>query len=253
MDTEITMPNYTAILLAAGVGSRISSLVKTPKCLLKVNGKTLLEHHLDNWKKCGIKNVRFVLGYMAEDIEAVVNQYKDDFKITYIFNEEYRTKGNTHSLYLGVKDLNTPSLIFDADLIYETNILKNFLEDTTADQVLTGSGNIQDIECAKVLVDQKGMVRKTVDKRAISEEELKEFKFLGEAIGILKFSKDLTHIICKEAEDFLSKKENIMLNWEHLMNEVFQNNSVYPSFFNEGKWIEIDTPEDFNNAQRIFS
>ncbi len=252
MDQKTPIEDYTAVLLAAGFGSRIMDLTDLPKCLLALNGKTLLERNFEIWKELGIKKVHLVLGYMREEVIAVAEKYKTSFELIYSFNEDIKTLGNTFSLYLGIKKVTGPSIIFDADLVYDLEILKDFLSSKTPDQILVGPTEIDDIECAKTLVDHRGLARKTVDKRAISQEELKEYRFAGEAIGILKFSTALNQKLTLEAEDFLNKQENQFLNWEHLLNQFLPKYEVGIHMTNSEHWIEIDTSEDYREAQTLF-
>ena len=56
-----------AIILAAGRGSRMGALTDAkPKCLLSINGKTLLERQIDALKKAGISEIAIVTGYKSE-------------------------------------------------------------------------------------------------------------------------------------------------------------------------------------------
>ena len=57
------LDQFSAIFLLAGYGKRISDVTKDPKCLLKINKKTLLNRNLSILKKLNIKNVTLVLGY----------------------------------------------------------------------------------------------------------------------------------------------------------------------------------------------
>jgi NDP-sugar pyrophosphorylase family protein len=67
------IPDMKAIILAAGVGSRIRPMTDNcPKCLLEIGGVTILERMLSNIQACGINDVVFVLGYLQEQIEAFV-------------------------------------------------------------------------------------------------------------------------------------------------------------------------------------
>lgn len=245
--------DYTAVLLAAGYGSRILDLTDSPKCLLPLCGETLLQRSFRIWKEIGIKKVHLVLGYQKEKIMAVADKFNSDFEIKYSINEDVKKYGNTYSLYLGIKNSEAPVLIFDADLVYEQNILQDFINDSYSDQILVGpKTSIDDIECAKTLVDDEQFARKTVDKRAISEEELKQYHFVGEAIGILKFSKETTKSLSAMASQFLAKPENQFLNWEHLLNQFLPLARVGIHTTPSEDWIEIDTKSDFEEAQKLF-
>jgi NDP-sugar pyrophosphorylase family protein len=59
-----------AVVLAAGRGTRMGELTgKVPKPLLRVGGKPLIEHVLDNMRAAGVRRVLVVTGYQAELIE----------------------------------------------------------------------------------------------------------------------------------------------------------------------------------------
>ena len=66
MDKKIQSKKISVIFLLAGFGKRISNFTKEPKCLLKINGKTLIERNLSYLKSLKIKNVTMVLGYKKE-------------------------------------------------------------------------------------------------------------------------------------------------------------------------------------------
>ena len=240
------------VLLAAGYGGRIRSLTDDPKCLLRIGGKSLLGRHLDIWRSLGLQKIHIVTGYKSELVEAAARKEGAGLDVSFSLNEDYQRQGNTYSLWMGVRQLDGPCLIFDADLIYEPSILENFLKDEHPDQLLVGQGKVSDIECTKVLVDEQEQVRILVDKRGITEEELQRYRFVGEATGILKFSRESTRLLSERAQGFLSREENISLNWEHLLNQFIREKDVGVHCFERGQWIEIDTPEDFEDARGMF-
>ncbi len=252
MDSRTLAKNYTPLLLAAGYGSRIAEITKNPKCLLDIAGKTILDRHLETWVKLGFKKAIIVLGFKADLIKNHLESYQDQIEITFVLNEDYRNLGNTYSLKIGLEMASTGVLVFDADLVYHEDILREFIEDLKADQILTGKASLSDIECTKALIDQDGFVRLTVDKRAVTDEELRTYRFVGEAIGILKFSQQTRLLLLKEAQGFLSLKENLLKNWEYLMNIFLLKHDIGIHSLTHPSWIEIDTPEDYKKANEIF-
>lgn len=253
MDQNKINNDFTAILLAAGYGSRIDSLTNDPKCLLKINGKTLLAHHFESWQRAGIQKAHLVLGYKAEQVKEQALKSAGALDLSFSTNEDYKNKGNTYSLGCALKEVQGPGLIFDADLVYEHSILTEFLADPVENQILTGLGELDDIECAKVLTDKNKRVFKTVDKRALSESELQEYHFDGEALGILKFNTQTMKELRHACEKFLAEPSQILLNWEHLLNQFLPNYKVYSHKTKNPQWVEIDTPEDYQQAKELFS
>jgi choline kinase len=221
------MSNLTALILAAGYGSRISDVTTNPKSLLEIKEKTLMDWHFDALKSVGIKNVVVVTGYKREVLESYLEKFNKDFNIQFAINDDYRIKGNTYSFYYGLEKTQGEFLLFDADLIY-------------------------DIECSKAMMDQFGFVRMTIDKRAVSSDELTRFSFAGEAIGILKFSKTYRDDMFKSCQEFLADEKNISKNWEHVMNEFLLTHDMSIHQSVSERWVEIDNKEDLEKAKRLF-
>ena len=71
-----------AIILAAGRGSRMGQLTNDkPKCLLMINGKTLIELQITAITNAGIKDIAIVTGYKAEMLKSYGN-LKQEFCLT---------------------------------------------------------------------------------------------------------------------------------------------------------------------------
>jgi mannose-1-phosphate guanylyltransferase len=81
-----------ALLLAAGLGTRLRPLTETtPKPLLPVNGKPLLLHHIEHLKKHGVKHILINTHYKAEQINTFVSSYtksNPDIEIVTVFEEK---------------------------------------------------------------------------------------------------------------------------------------------------------------------
>lgn len=246
------MKNYTALILAAGYGSRIADVTENPKSLLPVAGKPLMDWHFEAWKDVGIRNVVVVTGYKRDMLESYLSKFSKDLDIHFAVNEDYRVKGNTYSLYYGLEKVQGDFLLFDADLIYDPQILAAFVKDPADNQILVGESSIDDIECAKTMVDKDGFVRMTIDKRAVSAEEREKFRFAGEAIGILKFSKQYRDDMVNACKSFLADEKNISKNWEHVMNEFLLNHDMSVHEALSDRWVEIDNREDLEKAKRLF-
>lgn len=247
-----TKKNFSVIFLLAGYGKRIAEVTNKPKCLLKINDITIIERNLLFLKKNGIKNIIFVLGYKSHLIKKILQKYKKFFNFHFAYNKNYKKCGNTYSLFKGLKKSKNDTLIFDGDIIFSQKILISFLENKRKSSLLVGKGSLKNIECAKTLIDKKGFVRKTVDKRAVKKSELKAYKFIGEAVGIIKISNENRIKMTKHLSIFLKKKENLSLNWEHFMNEFLKKNDLRYSRTDNSQWIEIDTKQDYVEAITLF-
>jgi choline kinase len=240
------------ILLAAGAGTRISELTNDPKSLLKINGKTLIDWHLAHMEMLNFKKIIIITGYKHDKIKNYVEQITCNIEIKIIKNQDFDIKGNTFSMYMGLKNADDNVLIIDADLVYTHNIISSYMKLPLKNSILVGNGDINDEECAKTLIDNDGYVKKTIDKRNVSRYEINRYNFLGEAIGMIRISKDRLDKIINECDLFFQDDSNYIKNWEHLMNRYFKNNKIKPAFEKCNSWIEIDTLEDYENARKLF-
>jgi choline kinase len=248
MDTNL--PQYSAVILVAGAGTRMSSLTTMPKCLLPISGRSLLLHQLNHAAELGFSEKIVVVGYQHD----IIRQHLADADcledVVLVTSHDYKTKGNGYSLYLGAQHVSHAMVVFDGDLIYDRPILTKFLNQGTRNQVLVGPGSIDDLECAKALVDPAGNINSVIDKSAAIETETA--RFLGEAIGILMFSKQGRQKLLKCAEQFFGNPGNLPLNWEHLINQYVVDNPMAAWYDQSDKWVEIDTPEDYDVAKHKF-
>ena len=90
MKTIQERTNMKAVILAAGVGSRIRPLTDNcPKSLLKVGGHTILEMMISHIRDCGITDIVFVLGYLQEQIKEYVTNKFPELNAYFIINDGY--------------------------------------------------------------------------------------------------------------------------------------------------------------------
>lgn len=237
-----------AIILAAGTASRLRPLtLHTPKCLLKVGERTLLERSMDALIKAGIREFCIVTGYLHEKIEDFVKQtYGESIDVCFIHNKDYETTNNIYSLWLArPKADGQEVLLLDSDLLYDGQIVERVLADSH-ENVLTLIRHELGEEEMKVVMNEDGAITeisKTCNPALAA----------GESLGIERMGKAYTTALYKELD--------IMMNQEHLENTFYelaflrliaQGNTFSVLDVTEFFSCELDTIEDFENAkQRI--
>ena len=104
-----------AILMAAGLGSRMRPLTDTTaKPLVKVNGIPLIETVLAALKKRGVEEIYIVTGYKAEQFKSLADK---DGAVRLVHNSEYATKNNINSIaVVADRMMNADCFICEADL-----------------------------------------------------------------------------------------------------------------------------------------
>ena len=150
-----------AVILAAGKGTRMGDLAKeTPKPMLRVLGKTLLEHKLEMLPE-SITDVIIVVGYLKDKITEVIGNEFQGKKIHYVLQEE--PKGTADALFL-CKDLllnEEKFLVLMGDDIYSKDDMEECLE-YDCSILVRETDNVKGR--AKVVFDDKGHIRDILEK-----------------------------------------------------------------------------------------
>ena len=111
-----------AIIMAAGIGKRMQPLtLETPKPLIKVNGKRMIDTVIDALHQNGITEIYIVVGYLKEQFAQLTDEYDG---ITLIENPYYDTCNNISSLYMAREHLSDVIILDGDQIIYNPDILK---------------------------------------------------------------------------------------------------------------------------------
>lgn len=110
-----------AVIAAAGFGSRLGR--GHPKCLVEVDGETILENQLGLLRD--VPDVRIVVGFQEREVIAAARALRQD--ITFVRNPAYATTTTLTSYALGARHLAEPALFLDADVLLEPVTFRRFL------------------------------------------------------------------------------------------------------------------------------
>ena len=103
-----------AIFMAAGFGSRLVPItLNTPKPLIRVKGKRIIDSLLDAVVSAGIEEIYLVRGYLSEQFDQLLKKYPT---ITFIENPVYNETNNISSAYFA-RHLFANSYVFESDLL----------------------------------------------------------------------------------------------------------------------------------------
>ena len=116
-----------AIILAAGLGSRMSSFTsKSPKCLATVGGETIIERQIRFLQEIGIREIIIVTGYQANQLAFLAPKHG----IKIIHNNNYEDFNNFYSLYLA-KEYLKGTYIIEGDVYIVSNFFRRHLSNST--------------------------------------------------------------------------------------------------------------------------
>lgn len=117
------------IILAAGLGRRLREITEiTPKSLIRVDGKPILERNIDYMMEAGFDRVILIVGYKQERFHYLQKKYGEDY-LTILFNSEFATSNTVSSLFCARDYLKCESYITTADIYLNGNPYIKYMGD----------------------------------------------------------------------------------------------------------------------------
>ena len=228
----------TAVILAAGLGSRLKDKTKhQPKGFLQIEGKSLIERSIQQLIRKGITKIVIGTGYLHEHFDALKKTYPS---IVTIRNEQFATTGSLYTLFIASELLTEPFLLLESDLLYDPVALEYLLNDSTEDVILasgkTDSGDEVYIECTSSghLVN-------------MSKDRTKLKAIAGELVGITKLSlKTLQQMIRFAKEEF--EKGNTGIHYEDGLVGIASQTPLKVNVIQDLVWCEIDDETHLDRA-----
>ena len=220
-----------ALIMAGGRGERLKPLTDTtPKPLLKVGEKPIIEHNIDRLNTYGIDDIWISVRYLGQQL---VDYFQDGsekaLRISYVWEEN--ALGTAGALALVDNFIHDHVLMMNSDLL--TNIdfedLYLFFEEQHADFA---------VACIPYQVNVPYAVMETQDKLVTGFKEKPTYTHYSNA-GI--------YLMKKEVIDFIP--QNQTFNATDLMECLIENNKKVVAYPLVGYWLDIGKPEDYLKAQ----
>lgn len=241
-----------AVILAAGMGKRLKELTKdNTKCMIQVNGVTLIERLLGQLEKYRLKKIVIVVGYEGRKLIKFIQSLNIKTEIEFIDNPIYDKTNNIYSLSLAKKNLcEDDTLLFESDLIVEDSVIQTLVDDPRETLALVDKyESWMDGTCVKLSDDDD--ITEFVPGKKFKYAELKEYY---KTVNIYKFSKHFsqTHYV-----PFLEAYCQAMGRNEYYEQvlkiiTILENPEIKAKRLNGERWYEIDDIQDLDIAESIF-
>lgn len=243
-----------AIILAAGMGRRLGDLTKNnTKCMLEVNGITLIDRMLIQLSKLPLRRVIIVVGYEGQRlIDYIGNRYDDLINIEYVENPIYDKTNNIYSLALAKEQLQEDdTLLLESDLIFDDALLNLILEDTYPNLALVAKYQTW-MDGTMVRLDDDNNIVNFVPKKAFNYNDVESY---FKTVNIYKFSKDFaTHKYVPFLEAYIEALGNNEYYEQVLRVITFLDKSDLKALpISDERWYEIDDVQDKDIAEALFS
>ncbi len=220
-----------AVVMAGGRGERLRPLTdNTPKPLLRVGDKPIIEHNLDRLRDFGVDDIWISVHYLGEKIE---NYFKDgaekSLRIKYIYEDS--PLGTLGALGCAEGLQHETVLVMNSDLLTNINFedFYLFFEKQEADFA---------VACIPYQVNVPYAVMETEENLVKGFKEKPSYTHYSNA-GIYLMKRELVKMI----------PEGSIYNATDLMEELIKQNRKVVAFPLMGYWLDIGKPDDYRKAQ----
>lgn len=233
-----------AIICAAGRGVRLG--VNSPKVLLEIGGRTLLEWHALRLGEVGIQEVVLVTGYLREQIARVFPEIaaRPGLSIRELVNERFQ-EGSVLSVAAALREIEgsrEPILLMDADVLYPAQILERLIH-SSAPTALLLDREYSTEDDDPVLVPVKNGRPFEFRKKWTGQAD-----FVGESVGFFKIAPDDLPMLVEETRA-RSAGRRVSDSYDDVLRAMVLADRFGFEDVTGIPWTEIDFPEDLSRAR----
>lgn len=245
-----------AIILAAGMGKRLGDLTQNnTKCMVKVNGVTLIERLLNQLEEVRtpevLSRIVIVTGYEGQKLKEYIATLKIKCPIEYVDNPIYASTNNIYSLFLA-KDylLADDTLLFESDLIFEDSVINRIVQNPYPSLALVDKFESW-MDGTVVTLDDEDNIKRFIPGSKFAYENTESYY---KTVNIYKFSREFssTHYV-----PFLAAYSKALGNneyYEQVLRVIalLDRPEIKALRLNGEAWYEIDDVQDLDIAESMF-
>lgn len=228
-----------AVLLAAGRGKRLGST--SPKVLIEIAGKTLLERHLANMHEAGITALTIVVGFEQGQIRDALGKIAAPFPIDLIENPDF-VRGSILSLQVATKAgrLDDGGIWMDADVLYPPELLRRLVTSRHDNALLIDASSEESGEEMMV-----GFRHDRANK--IARRVGPNWDVAGETVGFAKAGPAAMRVLKRILDDEIAAGR-LDQEYEAAMDKAFAEVAFGFERVDDLPWTEIDFVADIEKA-----
>ena len=236
------------------MGRRLGELTKNnTKCMVQVNGTTLIDRLLTQLSRLSLNRVVIVVGYEGKKLrEYIGNRYDDMLRIEYVNNPVYDRTNNIYSLALAKDQLQEDdTLLIESDLIFDEEMFELILGNPYPNLALVAKYQTW-MDGTMVCIDEEHNIVNFVPKKAFNYADTDRYY---KTVNIYKFSRDFSRHKYVPFLEAYSKAVGNNEYYEQVLRVItFLDKSELKALpIAHEKWYEIDDIQDLDIASTLFA
>jgi choline kinase len=234
-----------AIILSAGQGTRLLPMTATiPKCLLDIQGKTIIEWQIDELHKCGVDQITVVTGYGADKVEDLLHRRYGPQRVQTHYSPDYATTDNLVSCWKVREQMTDDFILLNGDTLFEAAVVKSLLKSPASPVTVTvNHKDIYDADDMKVSIEDSRLTKVGKD--------IPSGNIHGESIGMILFRDTGPAIFKSRLENAMADSKSIRRWYLSVIDEIAQEITVLTCSIKGLAWCEVDYPADLKQAVRV--
>ncbi|MDO4470119.1 MAG: aminotransferase class I/II-fold pyridoxal phosphate-dependent enzyme [Bacillota bacterium] len=242
-----------AIILAAGMGKRLKELTSNAtKCMVEVNGVTMIERMLSQLDALKLNRIVVVVGYEGKKLMEYIGSLNISTPIEYVDNDIYYKTNNIYSLYMA-KDylVQDDTLLLESDLIFEDSVLQRLLDNPYPSLALVAKFESW-MDGTVVTLDEEDNIKNFLGKKDFVFEDIPNYY---KTVNIYKFSKEFSNSHYVPFLEAYSKALGNNEYYEQVLKVItlLDKPEIKAERLGHESWYEIDDVQDLNIAESIFA
>ncbi len=242
-----------AIILAAGMGKRLHEYTAhNTKCLVSVNGITLIERLLKILELKKLSKITIVTGYEGESLIAFIQSLAIQTPIHFIENPIYFKTNNIYSLSLAKKVLiSEDTLLFESDLIFEESLVDLLLDDPRETLALVDKfESWMDGTC--MTLNEDDSIKDFIPGKYLSFQDKEGYY---KTVNIYKFSRQFSENVYIPFLEAYTKAMGVNEYYESVIKLIscLETKEIKAKRLTGQIWYEIDDIQDLDIARSLFA
>ena len=234
-----------AIILSAGQGRRLLPLTAdTPKCAVRIHGKSMVEWQIDELIKAGINEILVVLGFRADRVEELLADRYGFGSVRTLYNPFFSLADNLGTCWVARAEMNEDFLLLNGDTLFDSEVLRRLVKSPVQPVTVTIDRKLAyDADDMKVQLDGDRLVR--IGKNLPLDQ------VDAESIGMLLFRKNGPLLFRDNIEKVLRTPEGTKRWYLSVIDEMAQSMTVGTCCIEGLPWAEVDFPDDLERAEKV--